>query len=173
LIFIRYANPQRRSFIQKKNVEGRVIYVPRRIKGLFAHLVAHIALLIVSPLSYAKTFLFVLRRKNKRLIEGFLKSAYLARLIKKSSAQHIHAHFTTTPASVAMFISKLSNLPLSFTPHNVPIGSNVSVLKEIEHHASAVTAPSYYSRRYWHDLMGVGIHKMYTESLRLVGDKLS
>ena len=41
----------------------------------------------------------------------------LASWCRRDGIDHVHAHFGTNPAAVAMFASKLSGIPYSFTAH--------------------------------------------------------
>jgi colanic acid/amylovoran biosynthesis glycosyltransferase len=45
------------------------------------------------------------------------EGAILATLCQRAKAQHIHAHFGTNSAAIAMFASQLSGIPFSFTVH--------------------------------------------------------
>jgi glycosyltransferase involved in cell wall biosynthesis len=45
------------------------------------------------------------------------EAAVLANWLKKTGVQHIHAHFGTNSAAVAMLASRLSGIPYSFTAH--------------------------------------------------------
>src|ERR1700688_1831942 len=45
------------------------------------------------------------------------EAAVLANWCKRDSAQHVHAHFGTNSAAIALLASRLSGLPYSFTAH--------------------------------------------------------
>ncbi len=47
----------------------------------------------------------------------FLKALYCARLMQRHHVRHIHAHWATMPATVAVVIAKLLDIPFSFTAH--------------------------------------------------------
>lgn len=60
------------------------------------------------------------RRSERGLLRHFvyvLEGAVLAKWSRREGASHIHAHFGTNSATVAMFASELSGLPFSFTAH--------------------------------------------------------
>ena len=61
---------------------------------------------------------------SRRAPKGFLyhlfylaEALVLAKWVKDSGAQHIHAHFGTNAAFVALLVSKLTGVPYSFTIH--------------------------------------------------------
>jgi hypothetical protein len=47
----------------------------------------------------------------------FLEACYLSQLLEKEDVTHLHAHFGTNPAAVALMASKLTGIPYSFTVH--------------------------------------------------------
>ena len=47
----------------------------------------------------------------------FFEAGYLADILSRSPADHLHAHFASTPTRVAMFTHRLSGIPYSFTAH--------------------------------------------------------
>lgn len=47
----------------------------------------------------------------------FLEACHMQALLKKHQSQHIHAHFGTNSAEVAMYAGLLANIPYSFTVH--------------------------------------------------------
>jgi len=57
------------------------------------------------------------------------KSFYAAKLFRKAKIEHIHAHWASTPSSIAYVSSYLTNIPWSFTAHRWDIVEN-NILKE-------------------------------------------
>jgi len=47
----------------------------------------------------------------------FFEAAYLVDTLSRSPADHLHAHFASTPTRVALFAHKLSGIPYTFTAH--------------------------------------------------------
>lgn len=101
--------------------------------------------------SAVKLMINMARLSNKSL---FYHIAYLAEAckivswLKAHQSQHIHAHFGTNSAEIAMLASKLSAIPYSFTVHGPEefdkpqaIGLNTTI-----HHAKFVAAISSYGR---------------------------
>lgn len=54
---------------------------------------------------------------RSRGVGTLMASASYARRARRLGVDHIHAHFATTPATVALFVSRLSGIPFSFTCH--------------------------------------------------------
>jgi colanic acid/amylovoran biosynthesis glycosyltransferase len=52
------------------------------------------------------------------------KGIYIASLLKKKGIEHIHAHWGSTTATMAMVASELTNIPWSFTVHRWDIKEN-------------------------------------------------
>ena len=46
-----------------------------------------------------------------------IEAAVLATWCRRDHIQHLHAHFGTNPAAIAMLASQLSKIPFSFTAH--------------------------------------------------------
>jgi colanic acid/amylovoran biosynthesis glycosyltransferase len=47
----------------------------------------------------------------------FPKAVYVARLVQRFGAHHIHAHWASVPATMALVVSRLTGVPWSFTAH--------------------------------------------------------
>ena len=54
----------------------------------------------------------------------FPKAVYIARLVRRFGAHHIHAHWTAVPATMALVVSRLTGVPWSFTAHRWDIAEN-------------------------------------------------
>jgi len=60
------------------------------------------------------------RRADKSIAHHWIyvvEACLVARYVERAGARHLHAHFGTNSASVAMFAAMLSGLPFSFTAH--------------------------------------------------------
>jgi len=54
----------------------------------------------------------------------FPKAVYVARLVRRFGAHHIHAHWASVPATMALVVSRLTGVPWSFTAHRWDIVEN-------------------------------------------------
>jgi glycosyltransferase involved in cell wall biosynthesis len=59
-----------------------------------------------------------------RNLAVFPKGLWIGRLARQLGAEHIHAHFASTTATMAMTAGALSGIPWSFTAHRGDIASN-------------------------------------------------
>lgn len=64
------------------------------------------------------------------IIYRFLVAASIARDLKRSGSEHVHAHFGHFPADLAMYASKMAGIPFSVTLHANDIFSNFWLLKQ-------------------------------------------
>ena len=54
----------------------------------------------------------------------FPKAVYIAQLVRRFGAHHIHAHWAAVPATMALVVSRLTGVPWSFTAHRWDIAEN-------------------------------------------------
>lgn len=84
---------------------------------------AVISTCLSSPLRFLRTLRIVMamaRHSDRGLLRVFFwlcEACWLRRRLKQSGSQHVHAHFGTNSASVAMFVEMLGGPPWSFTAH--------------------------------------------------------
>jgi colanic acid/amylovoran biosynthesis glycosyltransferase len=64
-----------------------------------------------------------------RTLALFPKSVWLARQLEREGVTHLHAHFATHPATMALIISTLTGIPFSFTVHAHDIQLDRSLLR--------------------------------------------
>ncbi|HVR43502.1 MAG TPA: glycosyltransferase [Thermoanaerobaculia bacterium] len=76
----------------------------------------------------------------------FPKSVYLASRLRDEGVAHLHAHFATHPATMALIISSLTSIPFSFTVHAHDIFVDRSLLRRKLREASFVRAISQFNR---------------------------
>ncbi len=70
------------------------------------------------PLLLRAAYRRFLRTRKSATIKHLLQAGYLVhRLLPASGVTHLHAHFAHSPTSVAMFTSRLTGIPFSFTAH--------------------------------------------------------
>jgi glycosyltransferase involved in cell wall biosynthesis len=88
----------------------------------------HWRLFKARPVNYALTALAALRlafkhrrallRPQTNFVKEFLQAGHIAHRVKtEGRVRHLHAHFCHSATTVAMFVSRLCDLPFSFTAH--------------------------------------------------------
>lgn len=78
----------------------------------------------------------------------FPKSVYLARQLRAEGIRHIHVHYASHPATMALIISKLSNITFSFTVHAHDIQTDRSLLRWKIAECRFVRSISDYNKRF-------------------------
>ena len=82
-----------------------------------------VGILVTRPLAFCKTVKLAIKlgwRSERGLLRHFFyvaEAAVLACWCRRDGIQHIHAHFGTNSATIAMFAWQLSGIPYSFTVH--------------------------------------------------------
>lgn len=66
---------------------------------------------------YAKTLLLALRRHRVTSVKYFLKAGVIADHVQREGIGHVHAHFASSAASVALDVHRLTGVPYSLTAH--------------------------------------------------------
>jgi colanic acid/amylovoran biosynthesis glycosyltransferase len=90
-------------------------------------------------------------RSERGMLRNFayvLEGAQLAKWCSRDQVQHIHAHFGTNSATVAMFASEFCDLPFSFTAHGadeLDIARTRDMQEKLRR-ASFIVAASWYVR---------------------------
>lgn len=101
------------------------------------------------PLRYLKTLLRALMLSPRwSFLQSFLQAGYVADLLSREAITHLHAHFATAPASVAMFTHHLTGIPYTFTAHakDIYFHTKPRLLRAKIKHARAVVTISEYNR---------------------------
>jgi colanic acid/amylovoran biosynthesis glycosyltransferase len=83
-----------------------------------------------------------------RNLKGFLRLAAAAYQLRRQGFTHLHAHWADKATEVAMVLSRLLELPFSFTCHAVDIFVSPRYLKEKLRAARFVVTVSDYNKRY-------------------------
>ena len=87
-------------------------------------LAAHLYFILRRPRAYFPTLMLIFTETSRKPdiwlqnIKHFVGAVYLAYQIRDQHITHIHAHFSTNPASFALYISTLFGIGFSFTVHN-------------------------------------------------------
>lgn len=115
---------------------------------------AHSALAFSNPRRYRDMVFTILRQRGQSWRHRFNAwgSAYITRDMVSRGVHHIHAHFASSPASVAMAASMVSDLPFSFTAHAVDIFAHTIMLREKLKRAKFIITISEYNKSYLIDL---------------------
>ncbi|MBI1749313.1 MAG: glycosyltransferase [Acidobacteria bacterium] len=102
------------------------------------------------PGRYVRALLHALSYARIGVVKHFFQAAYLANLLRRQPVAHLHAHFATAPALVAMFTSELSGIPYSFTAHarDIYVDTRPRLLRAEIERARAVVTVSEYNRSY-------------------------
>jgi glycosyltransferase involved in cell wall biosynthesis len=79
----------------------------------------------------------------------FFEAAYLTDILFREPVDHLHAHFASTPALVAMYTHRLSGTPYTFTAHAKDIYvTDPEVFRSKLEEARAVVTCTQYNRRF-------------------------
>jgi len=119
----------------------------------WAILRSHLRYLRRRPRAYGRA-LFDLVRCNlgsARYLGGalafFPKAVHLAERMAEDGVEHVHAHFASHPAAMAMVIHRLEGIPYSFTAHGSDLHRDRHMLREKVAEARFVVPISEYNRR--------------------------
>jgi len=115
----------RESFTHEsvRQIQAGVDYLPETLFAPLPRFLYHAVLLAIQrPRRFWQTLAMAVARclRTRRLatVKHFLQACYLVHhLIPRERIVHLHAHFAHSPTSVALFASRLSGLPFSFTAH--------------------------------------------------------
>ena len=131
------------------------------VRGNFATALRH-------PLRYLRTLLRAVALNPRwSFLQSFLQAGYVADLLSREAITHLHAHFATAPASVAMFTHHLTGIPYTFTAHakDIYFDTKPRLLRAKIKHARAVVTISEYNRRHLaqltHPLASQKVHCVY------------
>ncbi len=114
---------------------------------------AHLSFALTRPLRYFGTLFFVLTRRGEtarnRLLTffHFLAAVDLARVMRRDGVTHVHAHFTINAATLALVISRILDIPFSFTAHNLMFRTPLLLRPKLRE-ACFVVAISEYTRSF-------------------------
>lgn len=106
------------------SMKSKVVYVYDADKlTVFGH---HLTLLVKRPLHYASTLMMLFSdivelglfsRSAIAMLYRFFYAARVAYFLKKHHCEHLHVHFAHVPTDVAMYASRLVDIPYSVTAH--------------------------------------------------------
>lgn len=123
---------------------------------------ANLGFLFSSPRRYLGVMAFLAARLWRRPVEFaktaalFPKAALFARLLRDRGVGHVHAHFANYPATAALVISRLTDIPFTLTAHAHDIFQGQLLLGVKCRAARRVFAISEYNRRFIIERCGEG-----------------
>lgn len=97
---------------------------------------ANLRFIFSKPKVYFSTLLYIVRQNITnflvlvKTLAVFPKAVRYARMIHNQGVHHIHSHWATIPTTVAVIISRLTDLPFSFTAHAIDIYQDQTMLEE-------------------------------------------
>ena len=131
------------------NVRAPVAYLSfrRRRRTVLA---ANARIARACPGRYVGTLLRALRYGQRAIMRCFFQAGYLAELVRRDPVDHLHAHFATAPALVAMFAHDLVRIPYTFTAHarDIYVDTPPALLRAEAQRARAVITCTEYNRQY-------------------------
>lgn len=144
-----------RKDFEKYTQEKAKPYLPRTryIQGIKV-IMAYFRWMFTKPLVVIP-WTFTVKLKSLANSKVFFKNVwcvmvgcYFADLVIKEKIEHLHAHFATYPALVALIISKLTGIEYTFTAHAHDIFLDKILLKEKVREARSVITISEYNKHY-------------------------
>jgi colanic acid/amylovoran biosynthesis glycosyltransferase len=119
-----------------------------------AILAANVRTLVRRPLQYVSLLVRLIAGTITRpatlvrTVAIFPKSVYLAQELQREGLKHIHAHYATHPATMALIVAALSGITFSFTVHAHDIQVDRSLLRWKLRETRFVRSISDYNKRF-------------------------
>ena len=132
--------------------QQKTVYVLRQgLRGLASAVIGHFFTSPRRTLHALRTSVQLSRRADRSLpyhIAYWAEACFIARALDRAPVDHIHAHFGTNAAEVALLVHRLTGLPFSFTVHGPEEFDKPQALKLADKMAAAafVVAISSYGR---------------------------
>jgi colanic acid/amylovoran biosynthesis glycosyltransferase len=99
-------------------LRARVTYLPESpLLAPRSFAAAHRQLLAADPRRYARALGAALRRRRAATLKHFLQAGWIAVRMRRAGIAHVHAHFASGPAAVALHLHRLTGITYSFTAH--------------------------------------------------------
>ncbi len=140
---------------EAKNLIEDTIYAPFMSAGA---ILSQFYFLLRHPIRYLTTFLYIAKihlTSPDFLFKSFIlfpKSVHVARILKRQNIRQIHGQWATHPTTSAIIISRLTDIPYSFTGHAHDIYANTAGLRQKIKGAKFVTTCTEHNKQY---LMGL------------------
>ena len=92
--------------------------------------------------------MMVIRRHRLAPPWHFFEAGYLADTLSRGPADHLHAHFASTPALIALYTHRLCGIPYSFTAHakDIYVSDPYTFRVKLEEAGAVVTCTRYNHR---------------------------
>jgi len=122
-------------------------------------LLTHLGYLLTRPVRYLGTLLFCLTREHKsvknrlRTLSHFCQAIYLAKEVERKNVNHLHVHFALNATTLALVVSRLTDVTFSFTAHANDIFVNPILLPEKINEARFIVCISEYNIRFLHNIV--------------------
>ena len=130
-------------------VRGDVTYI--RWREVLTVARAHARVFRRAPIRYGRALLLALGLRRFVSFKYFLKAGVIADHVQREGVWHIHAHFASSAASVALDVHRLTGVPYSFTAHAKDIyrhGLDLEHLRTKLDEARFAVTVSDYNRRH-------------------------
>ena len=157
-------HPEARHFLKETQYSNFIFSVDLML--------ANIYFLLRNPTKYIK-ILFYIISKNIASFDFFIKSlilfpisVYYALLIKKKQIDIVHGYWATFPATSAFIISRLIDIPFSFTGHAHDIYVNTTMLIEKMQVASFIATCTAHNKVYLLDFASRYLSKNELDTLK-------
>jgi glycosyltransferase involved in cell wall biosynthesis len=137
------------------DLRNRTYYLYRTPKSRM--LMAHLGVMIRRPVNYFSAFWMMLfdavkmgliNRIGLGLFYRFFVAGQVARILLEEQCRHLHVHFAHIPADIAMYASKISGIPFSFTAHANDLFERGWLLDKKVRRARFVATISEYNRQF-------------------------
>ena len=102
-------------------VRAPVTYVPDRVRELLS---AQREATAAAGGRYGRALAAAVSRRRRATLKHFLRAGALAPAILRDGVGHVHAHFASSAASVALHLNRLTGVPYSITAHAKDIYRN-------------------------------------------------
>jgi colanic acid/amylovoran biosynthesis glycosyltransferase len=128
----------------------------------------HLAAMARRPLRYWATLGRCLVGGHGRFRDRARTAAHFAEAIavlpdvRRARVAHLHAHWATGPATIAMVLSRMLDLPFSFTAHAYDIWREQLLLGEKLHAAAFTVTCTEYNRRHLIETYGIAPERVVT-----------
>jgi colanic acid/amylovoran biosynthesis glycosyltransferase len=151
VVVLRYAvQPNESVDPQDQTEQGRTRYISRA--SIAEIMQCCLATFLIRPLAMTQALRQALKmgwRSERGILRHFIylmEAAILAHWCRQDGIQHVHVHFGTNPAAIAMLAKHLSGISYSFTAHGPDEFERAELLSlnaKLEHADFAVCVSSY------------------------------
>jgi colanic acid/amylovoran biosynthesis glycosyltransferase len=120
-------------------------------------LLNHVWYLLTRPRRYLGALWFCLTREHKtlqnrlRTFYHFFEAVHLAKEVERRNIKHLHVHFALNATTMALVVSRLTDITFSFTAHANDIFANPILLPEKIRASRFIIAISKYNIRFLHN----------------------